>query len=356
MKTNLPISVKSVLVGEISSYKAIVICNFISKNYPNIQIFGYDSRITVRYIATKYSTKNFHVDTDNFVADIEQIIINNDIDLLIPVIGDQYPKLLKAKDKLNGTLNYLGDLRAFEALNNKDELLELAWKLNLGAPKTFRTLKEAKIPYVIKPNNLSSSKGVKYIFNSTDVPDFLPDDYVIQQYIEGRGVGYSVYSLNGVIQEGYGHMRILEYPLSGGSSTYRKGFETTEMISISSAILQHLSYTGFVMFEFKLDIEGNIFLIEANPRIWGSINQGLVNGTNYFRAILGEPATRLQYDSQESRTVLFPLVVFSIKNIVKNIVKNDTKKIVERLSRLRLDVHPLRDFGGFLSVLMRFLR
>ncbi len=45
------------------------------------------------------------------------------------------------------------------------------------------------------------------------------------------------------------------------------------------------------MFEFKLKPNDELVLIEVNPRIWGSINQGLQNGVNYFEPILGASQT-----------------------------------------------------------------
>src|SRR6185436_20974598 len=60
--------------------------------------------------------------------------------------------------------------------------------------------------------------------------------------------------------------------------------------------------SGFFMFEFKLG-PGEPVLIEANPRVWGSIHQGFATGVNLLEPLLG-PAT-LPPDP-EARTYFAP--------------------------------------------------
>jgi len=52
--------------------------------------------------------------------------------------------------------------------------------------------------------------------------------------------------------------------------------------------LKETNWSGFAMFEFKLTEDNELYLIEVNPRLWGSVNQGLCNGVNYFEQLLGE--------------------------------------------------------------------
>ena len=63
---------------------------------------------------------------------------------------------------------------------------------------------------------------------------------------------------------------------------YREPFDDDRMVECTKKILEKTHWSGFAMFEFKLTEDNEIYLIEVNPRIWGSINQGLKNGFNYF--------------------------------------------------------------------------
>ena len=105
---------------------------------------------------------------------------------------------------------------------------------------------------------------------------------VCQEYVAGKGCGYSVYCRNGEILQEYGHLRLAEYPTSGGSSVYRMGFMHPNMRPIAQEILNRIPWTGFAMFEFKLTPDNELVLIEVNPRIWGSINQALQDGIPFF--------------------------------------------------------------------------
>ena len=97
----------------------------------------------------------------------------------------------------------------------------------------------AKIPFVLKPKISSSSKGVEYVFDEPKrvaLQAKIKDEtqYIIQQYVAGAGVGYSVFCKNGKATAGYGHIRLMEFPVSGGSSVYRDSYSNPEMEDVVS--------------------------------------------------------------------------------------------------------------------------
>jgi len=343
-----------ILVGEISSYKAIVICKFFKQYYDNLFIVTYDSSSFSRIIHTKYSDEFFFVSKNNLQKDLIHIIETHKIDYFFPVINDSLSKLWRNKNLLKNTLNYLGDIKSYEILNDKLKLYELARKLEIKVPVKYENIESAQLPYVIKPTNLSSAKGVVFVNTVKDIPQETKfDQLIIQQYIEGYGVGYSFYCNDGVIQNGYGHRRLAEYPVTGGSSTYREGFKSDDMINISSKIVRHLNYTGFAMFEYKLTNQNEIYLIEVNPRIWGSINQGLKNGVNYFESILGNSEKKTSRIIKEKRTYLSPFFYLSC---LKYILRFEFKPIwifIKHIGKNSPDVSLLDDPKGYLSLIFR---
>ena len=46
-------------------------------------------------------------------------------------------------------------------------------------------------------------------------------------------------------------------------------------------LLKEVPWSGFAMFEFKRTASGELFFIECNPRVWGSIGDGLYRNKNY---------------------------------------------------------------------------
>ncbi len=299
----------NVLLGDISSYKAIVVAKYLYKNYSNCKIYSFDSRSFTNKFRTKYSIKHFVIKEDDIDGYLE-VINKNNIDVFIPVINNVLDRLWCNKNHFGSTLNYLGDYDTYKVLNDKLILHDLAEKLEIKVPKKYTTVTEAEFPFVMKPTNLSSAQGVLYVNEQHDIPtNFGFDNFIIQQFVAGEGVGYSFYAKEGQIENGYGHKRLAEYPVSGGSSTYRTNYNDKRMLEVSSKIVSHLNYTGFAMFEFKLTSNNELYLLEVNPRIWGSVHQGLANNVNYFEKILGSGS--FQNNGSSKNTYIGPLIYLS---------------------------------------------
>jgi len=347
-----------VLLGEISSYKAIVIASFIRKYYANIELFSYDSRSFTRFFRTKYIKKWFLMpspekDISLHLDELSKVIRQNNIDVFIPVNSSFYGKYIQEKALLNNTFDYTSRFEIYEQMHNKTELALLASLLNIRIPKHFASVSEAICPFVIKPENLSSAKGVKYVFEENKKRRIVLNNQnkIIQEFIPGTGCGYSIFAKEGEILKAAGHLRLAEFPIKGGSSVYRKTFFLEQMNEIATKIIRHLKFSGFAMFEFKLKPEGELVLIEVNPRIWGSINQGLVNGINYFEPIFGPPSTTVCLNSKN--TYLAPLLYLSL---FYYLIRGNFRPLflyIKNTYKNSPDVSLLKDPKGYLSIIFR---
>ncbi len=346
---------QTILIGDISSYKAIVICHFIKRHYPQIEILTFDTKKFTKNIRTKYGSKHFVIEPTRMEEQIRSIVSDYQIRFFIPVINDRLQVFWANKTNYAGALDYLGDFSSYQILNDKGKLYQLAVQLGIKVPQRYDRIENAVFPFVIKPVNLSSAKGVMYIRSAKDLPDKVPEHLIIQQYIPGTGVGYSFYCKNGKIRKGYGHRRLAEYPVSGGSSTYREGYQNPEMEKIASQITGHLKYTGFAMFEFKLTAQNELFLIEVNPRIWGSVNQGLENGVNYFEGMFGKPPVSLAKRKRERKTYLSPLIYRSLWKYLLRLESGPLTYFIKNTGNNIPDVAFTSDPKGYLSLLLRKL-
>ena len=347
-----------ILFGDISSYKAIVVARFLKKKYHNIKIYTFDSRKFTRTIRSKYSDEHLIINS-NDINGYLNYIEKNQINLFIPVINESIKSILQHKEKFRNCLSYLGDYEIFDNLNDKKKLMSLAAKLSVQIPETYDSINEAKYPCVIKPTNLSSAKGVKYIFNQIELEKVKErykrkENILSQEYIPGIGVGYSVFVENGKIIGGYGHKRLGEYPVSGGSSVYRESFYDDRMRIIVKKILKVLPWTGFAMFEFKLKPNDELVLIEVNPRIWGSINQGLQNGVNYFEPILGASQTITEVKKKKDiKTYLSPQVYSSLFMYLLRGKFKPTITFLSNFGNNKADISLWDDPKGWLSIILR---
>jgi len=347
-----------VLLGEISSYKAIVIAAYLKKTYPNIEVITYDNRKYTNSIRTMFSDEHFFIDNTsftNYINNLLELIKLHSIDFFLPVHSDYIGLILENKELFGKSLDYIGNYETYQNLHNKEKLLQLADELNIRIPRKYSNFQKAEFPFIGKPKEGSSAEGVVYIFSETDLKKYSNrnfDNYIFQEYIEGIGCGYSVYAENGEIKSGYGHIRLAEFPISGGSSVYRTGFFKREMRDVAEKILFETKWTGFAMFEFKLTPRNEIVLIEVNPRIWGSINQGLQNGVNYFESIFGESENTTQ-NSKNIKTYLSPQVYLAF---LLYVFKGNLKpflKFIKNIKYNKADISFWKDPKGWLSVILR---
>lgn len=347
-----------ILLGEISSYKAIVIAKYISAKYPNVEIWAYDYKPLISKLHTRYVQKCVFVpfkSLEEYIVSLSNYIRENNIDVFIPVHSDYIGTILQHKDKFGNTLNYLGRYEDYVQLHEKDRLMSIAGQLDIRIPIEYKSFADAQCPFVVKPNNLSSAKGVKYIWTDQDKECIydINDGMICQQYIQGQGCGYEVYCENGKIITEYGHLRLAEWPITGGSSVLRTGYIHPDMRVVAEKILSHTPWTGFVMFEFKLTENNQLVLIEVNPRIWGSINQALQNDVPLFQSILGTPTAEENNNIIPLRTCLKPYIWMAM---FRYALKGKTKVMCDYFAHYkhtRNDINFWKDPLGVISVFLR---
>lgn len=301
-----------VLIGEISSYKAIVIARHIRQHYPDVEIWAYDYKPLINILHTKYVDHYVRLQNtsiDEYINHLSLYISAHNIDVFIPVHSDHIGVILQHKQQFGHTLDYMGTYEDYVQLHEKDQLMRIARTLGIRVPQEYTSIDEAVVPFVIKPTDKSSAKGVRYCMAETQrhlYPSLLPQT-ICQEYIHGQGCGYEVYCKDGQIMAEYGHIRLAEWPISGGSSVLREAYMHPEMRPIAEKILTQIKWSGYAMFEFKRTPNDELILIEVNPRIWGSINQALQDGCPLFAPILNRdmPPSTCQ---RHIRTCLKPQV------------------------------------------------
>jgi hypothetical protein len=337
--------------------------------YPTLRILGCTSERFAAYCHSCFFKKVLVVKQavgpgPAYAKAIGGIIKKHDVTLLLPVNSQEVRALLKYKHLLHNSLWYMGDFNSFCILDDKKRFSQLLQELKLPHPRIIHDLK-FRGRAVIKPCCGSSSKEVAYVKNDGKEPlsclktKLRNGKYLLQEFIAGEGVGYSGYFRNGQIKIGYAHRRMAEFPISGGSSVLRERYryhDKKKLRALVSSVLKKVSWSGFAMFEFKRTQNGKLVFIECNPRIWGSIHQGLAEGTNYFEFLLGPSPRKASTHKLRVRTELFPL---SWLALMQYLFSGRLGHIVQikkgRISKI-LDVSPTSDPFGFLSLCLRIIK
>jgi len=108
-------------------------------------------------------------------------------------------------------------------------------------------------------------------------------DVIAQVALDGSGVGINVLSNQGRVISVTRNER-LHQPKGGGGSSYRESSEqiSEKLLAIAEAIANELNWTGVMMIEL-METDKGYYLIEINPRFWGSLALTEFSGGNYVR-------------------------------------------------------------------------
>lgn len=354
-----------VLITDVSSYKAAVVARFLRTAYPSVEVIATDHRPFVRSAHTRW-VRDVHIlpagpsDPDAYVEALTALVASRDVDLLIPINSKEIRLLMAGRERFGRALAYIGSPELYASLDDKLAFGALLQRIGAPAPRAHDTL-DAPLPLVVKPTRGSSAAGVFYLRTEANREAMrervgtAPRDCVIQDYFEGEGVGFSGYFEDGRILVGYAHRRVCEYPVTGGSSVVRERYPYDDLPALRALVEQVLAqapWSGFAMFELKRRGPGDFGFIECNPRIWGSVHQGLVDGANYFEPLLGPPE-RAPAPATGLRTALLPLNLLALAGYLAKGRMREAWAVLRTAASARLDINPLTDPLGFLALLRR---
>ncbi len=194
---------------------------------------------------------------------------------------------------------------ALDIALDKEKTWQLARDLRIPVPASILFSSTAEIgraeqfPVVLKPTHSKvmlagelRTLAVAVVKNEAERQEhlrrWLPVTPVQQQqYVSGRGVGVELLFNHGKKVWHFAHERVHEYPLSGGASSYRRSIvPPANMLHDAERLLTALKWHGVAMVEFKMDTKGQYWLMEINPRLWGSLALSIDAGVDFPNGLL----------------------------------------------------------------------
>jgi hypothetical protein len=216
---------------------------------------------------------------------------------------------------------------ALDTALDKLKTAALARRLGVPAPETVLVSRvgpldlPARYPVVLKPvrSKVAFAGQLQTVAAAViddqesyrrHIEQWLPySDLLRQEFIRGRGVGAEFLFDRGKKRWHFVHERVHEVPLSGGASSYRRSVAPVPAIlADAERILSSLSWHGVAMVEFRADATGQHWLIEVNPRLWGSLALAIDAGVDFplglwltatGRSIPAQPAYREHYYTRD---------------------------------------------------------
>jgi len=348
----MPPEPRRVLLSDATSYKAVVLARFLKRRHPRLEVFTCDARAGSRLLHTRFSDRHFVVPSEPEA--LLRLVRDTGADVFVPVNSRELDLLMPRKAEFGAALAYCGALDAYQALHRKDLLHARARSLGIAVPARFESPEAVRPPAVAKPVAGAAAKGVRYLDTAQDVDRFRREcewsSFLVQEHVLGEGAGYSVFAKDGAVLAGYGHRRLAEFPTRGGSSVYREGWDDARARSAAERLIADTGWSGFAMFEFKRGARGELWLLEANPRVWGSIHQPLAAGVDLLEPLFGKAQLPQRPDA---RTYFSPVFYGALLGYLSRGRVRPALEFVKALPRNRADVPLHVDPLGFLGSLLR---
>ena len=255
----------------------------------------------------------------------------------------------------------------FEIAFDKARTLDLAWKLGVAIPETYRCaserhfsalLREVKYPLVVKPRRSVTWKGeggahrtARFAFSPEEVRKQCAtllartgEFPIIQDFVYGEEAGVEFLCGDGRVLAACAHRRIRSESPAGGPGALEETVPLSYhgLGSLAQRLVTALRWSGPIMIEFKIDRSSGIpNLMEINGRFWGSLPLAAAAGVDfaylYYQLAQGEPVVP---SPGYREGVVSRNFVGDVKNLLQVLVANDPMRPLVYPGRLRA----LKDF------------
>lgn len=215
----------------------------------------------------------------------------------------------------------LPDYPLYTMFRNKRTLNQYCLEHGFPAPQEYKVedLPNVEYPVLLKPEIGSGSHGQYRLYKNEDYTDDIceavkKEPYLIQELLpNGKDVQGAFYlCYEGRVIGSYTHKRIRTSPEEGGVTVLSRLNDNPQLLQQGKELLEHAKWEGLIMLEYIYDDRsGEYKLIEANPRIWGSIMLSEYSGanllSNYVRICLGQQVLLPKMKEEAYIRWLFPM-------------------------------------------------
>ena len=261
------------------------------------------------------------------------------------------------------------DERTLRLMYNKQALAEIIKSVNIKTTSIFTDLDRIVYPVVAKPiikRGKSPIPKISFLENKEQLDCLLSvaeqsglkrENIIIQQKITGDNsteFGYGGYFEKGLLINDVAFIQARQYPQ--GVSCTAIEIDNPKQIEVfrelTAPIISKLNYSGFIQFDIKMDtITKNLYVLDINPRPWGSISLMKPKGHNKNGNIF------LRSENQNRNAIWhFPLKeLVSFKN-KKNIPFNKCKYLAATKPVSIVDLWDRKDIMPFVMQPIVFIK
>lgn len=270
---------------------------------PSREVIGFWSR----YCSERVRYPDPRTDAAATVEVLSRYMRSNPMNAAIPVGLEMTRVFVEAAQALEAPA-LLPPRESFHIASDKRLTFPHCTEIAIPVPKTIAAerWRELGAPLVFKHR----SSGAFVARSQREAEEFCAslhgrlEEYIAQEYVPGEnGFGYFGFFRDGREERFFMHERLVQWPKEGGPSVVARAINNDRLRELGRRTLESLHWNGVAMVEFKRsDRDGDFYLMEINPKFWGSLDLAIQSGCNFpvwaAQAIMdGEPPEANGYDA-----------------------------------------------------------
>jgi predicted ATP-grasp superfamily ATP-dependent carboligase len=221
-------------------------------------------------------------------------------EVLIPVLEETF-LISKFKDEIEKCVKLaIPSYEQILLVHNKDRLEQLARDNGIQMPKSYSinelrgsrsAIGAIRFPVLVKPKQGGGGWGIRQFESVTTLENQFAEDqylsrpwdrFLVQEKIGGPTICVAMLFCHGHLRAKIAYRQLRDYPVTGGQATLRVSIRNDSAEMALQRLLEALRWHGICQADFVVDRKtGNPFLIDINPRFWGSIVQGMASGVDF---------------------------------------------------------------------------
>ncbi len=231
-----------------------------------------------RYLAGHFITASPRGDTEQFVADVERIATENEIDVIVPAFEEAFYLATQHERMSQAARLYAAPFATLARLHDKAVFQALVTGLGLRTPETLVARSDDELRSQIErfPRYFAraafSRGGVELLTNTGPLAGHVSIDdchptpespWLVQEFVDGPMLCTYTTMHAGTATAHCTYRAPRQWEHSTGIQFL--SVDGTETLKVAEAIASELEYTGQMSLDF-VDSDGELYLIECNPR------------------------------------------------------------------------------------------
>ena len=255
--------------------------------------------------ASRYSKGHFLYpspfrDQEGFVQRLIDQIQRLRADVLIPVFEETF-LVAKHKERLSRYVTMvLPDYEQILIAHNKDKWEQIARRLEIPVPGSYPieelrngtvNTSDLRYPVLIKPKQGGGAWGIQQLDTAETLANLLNcplhdgmpwNRFFIQEKIDGETHCVAMLFNQGQLRAKVAYRQLRDYPVTGGQATLRVSLRNEKAELYLQQLLEEVKWHGVCQADFVVDKNTRApYLIDLNPRLWGSLVQGIASGVDF---------------------------------------------------------------------------